>query len=158
MNTTVKLTPQLKSTILAALRGGAFLHDAFRLAAVPDHIWRRWLTSTHTRGRLYAFQCEIKQAQAQARFLAAQAVKAESPDKWLANGPGRDIPGEPGWAAMTQPNIPALSGEIDPTTIPAFAKFVHNVRLVFACFPAAAAMFEQLQHVQQPLQISDNSP
>lgn len=158
MNAKLKLDPQLKSTILAAIRGGAFLHDAFRLAGVPDHLWRRWMSATHPRGRLYAFQTEVKQAQSQARFLAAQTVKAEAPDKWLANGPGRDTPGEPGWAAMTQPNLPPVASEIDPSTVPAFARFLHNVRLVLNCFPEAAAMLDQLQQAQTTLAIPAPPP
>jgi hypothetical protein len=140
-----KLDQEIENTILAAIRQGAWLQDAFRIAGIPDSTWRRWMDPALTRGRFYNFQTKVKQAQAQARFLAAQAVKKEDPFKWLANGPGRDQPGEPGWASMTNPHEPTDNAQTDPMQFPDFVKFVNNVRIVMALFPEARRMLDELQ-------------
>ena len=144
MNYGIKLTPELENQILSFIRAGAWPHEACRAAGVPDRVYTRWLDPSHTRGRLYEFQNKLKQAQAIARIVAAQAVKKEDPFKWLANGPARDAPGEPGWAAMSNPVEVADLKSIDPLQFPEFVKFVNAVRIVMATFPEARIMLDDL--------------
>jgi hypothetical protein len=153
MNYGFKLTPQVKATLLAAIRSGAFIQDAFRIAGVPDKTWRLWMDSKLTRGVYYTLQNEIKQAQSIAKVIAAQAVKADDPFKWCANGPGRDMPGEPGWAAISNPSEPTSITKVDPLQFPEFLKFVNNVRIVMAHFPEAKKMLDSLNNQPVPLAI-----
>jgi hypothetical protein len=144
MNYGTRLTPELEHQILAFIRAGSFVHDAFRAAGVPDRAWQRWMDPAHTRGKFYNLQNKIKQAQATARIIAAQSVKKDDPFKWLANGPARDAPGEPGWAAMANPVEPTATGKIDPLQFPEFVRFVNNVRIVMALFPEARKALDDL--------------
>lgn len=158
MNYGVKLTQELENTILAAIRQGAWIHHAFRLAGVPDRIWRKWMDTTVTRGKLYHFQNKIKQAQAMACFIANQEIKKNDPFKWAANGPGRDAPGEPGWAAMTNPIEPTDTKSTDPMQFPEFVRFVNNVRLVMAMYPDARKMLDELNAQTEPIAIGETKP
>lgn len=129
---------------MSFIRAGAFPHEAFRAAGVPDRVFSKWMDPAHQRGPFYALQTKVKQAQAIARIVAAQAVKKDDPFKWLANGPARDAPGEPGWAAMSNPVEPIDKASIDPLQFPEFVRFINNVRIVMACFPDARQMLDEL--------------
>lgn len=155
MNYGTKLTPELQAQILASLSAGAFLADAFRAAGIPDRAWKRWMDPTIVRGPYYAFQNKVKQRQAICRVLAAKAVKEADAYKWCANGPGRDQPGEPGWAAVTAPCEPLSAQNVDPLQFPEFLRFVNNVRLVMYHFPEAAKMLNELNNqVPGPIPIN----
>jgi hypothetical protein len=144
MNYGVKFTPELEATILAVIRSGGFVQDAFRVAGVPDRTWQRWMNPSHTRGIFARLQTKIKQAEAVARVTAAQKVKADDPFKWSANGPGRDRPGEPGWAAMVPPAEPPSADKLDPAQFPEFVRFLNAVRIVMAVYPDARKMLDEL--------------
>jgi hypothetical protein len=144
MNYGHKLTDELQKDICAFIRSGAFLHDAFRAAGVPDRAWHEWMDPKHTRGKFFKLQNAIRTAQSHAKLFAASEVKQKDPFKWLANGPGRDAPGEPGWAAMAPPADTGEGKTIDPMQIPEFAQFVHNVRVVMAAYPDARRMLDDL--------------
>jgi hypothetical protein len=156
MNYGIKLTIELESTILAAIRQGGFIQDAFRLAGVPDKVWTAWLDTKHTRGQFYTLQNKIRQAQAVARFTASQQVKKDDPFKWCANGPGRDAPGDPGWAAMVTLAPTTDPKNLDPMLFPEFIRFVNNVRIVMAAFPEARLMLDQLQAAPTPQPLENN--
>jgi len=156
MNYGIKLDQQITATILAAIRSGAFLQDAFRIAGVPDKIWTKWMNPNLTRGPYYELQNQVKQAQSVAKVLAAQAVKKDDPFKWCANGPGRNVAGEPGWAAIAAPTEPANTNRIDPLQFPEFLRFITNVRIVMAYFPDAKKMLDELNNRTQPVPIEQN--
>src|SRR4051812_27893499 len=102
----VKHLPDLEHTILAGVRAGGYPHVAAEAAGVDADNWRRWLAlgkKKNAREPYRGFWLRLQQAKAQARLLREIEVAKEDPRFWLKNGPGRDLPESPGWAAMVRP-------------------------------------------------------
>jgi hypothetical protein len=82
-----------------------------------------------------SFLRKVEQAKAQARLKAEMAAMENDPRFWLKNGPGRDVPGKPGWAAMVRPILNANQQTINLFTSPAYLEFRRPRRLLHEFLP-----------------------
>jgi hypothetical protein len=98
----LKLAPELVQAISTHIRDGAFDWVAAQAAGIGTTTYYRWLEWGARRGarRVYReFREAILTARAEARVQAEMRVYQEDRATWLLRGPGRERPGQPGWAA-----------------------------------------------------------
>jgi hypothetical protein len=136
----LKLTPDLENAILASIRAGGYPHVAAAAWGITEPVFDDWLRrGRQRRGRepYRSFLRKVEQAKAQARLKAEMAAMENDPRFWLKNGPGRDVPGKPGWAAMVRPILTANQQTINLFTSPDFLQFMATLRAVLAPFPEA---------------------
>src|SRR5437762_13230908 len=91
-----RLTPQLRSQIVAGVRAGGYPHVAAEAWGVPRAIFDLWLERGQAKdGRepYASFARDVQTAYAQARLRAELAVFEDDPKVWLAHGPGRESDG-----------------------------------------------------------------
>jgi hypothetical protein len=100
------LTPDLAQKILRYIREGAFAWIAAEANGVSRTTFWEWVARgegqdpDRPQTPFYAeFAAQVREAQAEARYSAEVEVKRGEPLNWLMKGPGRDRPGEPGWAS-----------------------------------------------------------
>jgi hypothetical protein len=140
------LTPELLRNIVAAIRAGGFPHVAAAANQVPAALFERWLRlgrRKHAGEPYRGFVGEVEAAQAQARLRAEVAVQEKDPRTWLKHGPGRDLPGKPGWSALTRPSPPSERGA-DLAAAPGFLELLTKLRSALAPFPEALAAAAQV--------------
>jgi hypothetical protein len=132
------LTPEVTKVVSKFVMAGAYDYVAAQSVGITRRTFYNWMARGEDaeeredngvilslEDRLYLdFYCAIRQARAKARLLAETRVREEDPYKWLMKGPGRERPGEPGWASQTQITgadarpaklVIAWEGEISPT-------------------------------------------
>jgi hypothetical protein len=81
------------------------------------------------------------------------AAMENDPRFWLKNGPGRDVPGKPGWAAMVRPILTANQQTINLFTSPDFLRFLATLRAVLEPFPEALQAITDAMAKREPLTI-----
>src|SRR5262245_6914530 len=91
------LTPAVHQSIVAFVRAGGFAHVAAEAAGVPREVFDDWMSRPGPRYREFARA--VRQAEAQARLRVEVAVLDARPLDWLKSGPGKPLPGYPGWTA-----------------------------------------------------------
>lgn len=133
------LTAELSRGILAAIRAGGFPHVAAAAYGVDAATWRRWRRRGR-RGRepYRTFWHQVETAHGQARLRAEIEVLDKDVRTWLKHGPGRDLPGQPGWAALARAAAPAADRDTDRVP-PELLRFAATVRAVLAPYPEALA-------------------
>jgi hypothetical protein len=134
-----KLTDDLARTILAGIRAGGFPHvvaAANGVDAVRWELWRRRSRGKHAREPYRGFMRAVAMAEAQARLRAEMEVREKDVRTWLKHGPGRDLPGKPGWAAVVRP-APPERRSADLLAAPEFLRFIATLRTVLAPYPEA---------------------
>jgi hypothetical protein len=95
-----KLTPEVQQKIVDAILEGAYDWVAARAAGIHKDTFYFWLQRGEAGESPYSdFSDAIDHARAVARRGAEAAVKQDDPLSWLMKGPGRERPGEPGWAS-----------------------------------------------------------
>jgi hypothetical protein len=142
------LTDELTRGILAAIRAGAFPQVAAAAHGIGAALWERWLR----RGRRCSgpepfrrFGRQVEEAQAHARLRAEMDLLEKDARTWLKHGPGRDLPGKPGWAALVRAAPPLGVRGTNLESSPEFLRFLASLRLVLAPFPdALTALAEAL--------------
>lgn len=111
-----KLTPEVLDLIVEATTRGSFAHVAAAAAGVSKssfHAWMRLGEAEQTsieqgnnpdpNAAIYLeFLEQVTRARSCARVSAESRVFEEHPDKWLRMGPGRDKPGDEGWAGQVK--------------------------------------------------------
>lgn len=140
MNPRVKLTPELENQILASIRMGGYPHVAAAAWGVPEWLWDQWMqwgAKRNPRQPYKNFHQKVEQAKAQARLKAEMAAMENDPRFWLKNGPGKERPDSPGWAAMVRPILTSSSQTINLFTSPDFIQFMQTLRQVLAPYPEA---------------------
>jgi hypothetical protein len=140
MNTKIKLTPEIEQQIMAGIRAGGYAHVSAAAFGVPEQIfdtWLKWGTSKTAKDPYKRFARNIEQAKAQARLKAEMTAMENDPRFWLKNGPGRDLPDKPGWAAMVRPILTGNQQTVNLFMSPEFLQFMHTLRAVLAPFPDA---------------------
>jgi hypothetical protein len=151
MNPKVKLTPERETEILAYIRAGAYPHVAAAAAGVPETTWNTWKERSTRRGQYQAFFTKIKQASAQARVMAEIDARKEDVRFWLKNGPGKEQPDNPGWAAMVRPLLTGTNQTINLFSSRDFLAFMATLRAVLAPYPEALqALSIALDKPQEP--------
>ena len=141
-----KLTDELARGILAAIRAGAFPHVAAAAYGVHLALWDRWLRRGRrkdAREPYRSFVRRVEEAEAQARLRAEVAALEKDARGWLKHGPGRDLPGRPGWAALVRPAPPPEKHAVRWLASPEFAHFFALLRAALAPFPEALAAVER---------------
>jgi hypothetical protein len=141
------LTPELLRSIVAAIRAGGFPHVASAANQVHAALFERWLRlgrRKHAAEPYRGFVCEVDAAQAQARLRAEVAVQEKDPRTWLKHGPGRDLPGKPGWSALARPSPPPGERGADLASAPEFLQLLTKLRAALAPFPEALAAAAQV--------------
>ena len=136
-----KLTPELRAKIVAAIHAGVYPHVAAEAFGVPRAVFEHWLEQGRepkARPLYGSFVRAIEQACAMARIAAETTVFTKDPHAWLAHGPGRDVPGNPGWSSPVRAADQVATGRnalLDPHL---FALF-HALLEVLAPYPEARA-------------------
>jgi hypothetical protein len=98
MGRNTKLDTDVTSTIVKAIRSGAFDHVAAEAAGISPSTFYSWMSKGAVGEDLFTeFSEEVRTARAQARIKAETSVYSSDPKFWLRNGPGKGRPGEPGW-------------------------------------------------------------
>ena len=101
-----RLTPQLRSEIVAGIRAGGYPHVAAEAFGVPRDIFDDWLQrgrEVGARDPYLLFAGEVRGAFAQARLRAEISVFKDDPKVWLEHGPGRETERQPGWSVAVKP-------------------------------------------------------
>jgi hypothetical protein len=144
-----KLTTELESTILSWIRAGSYPHVAAVAAGVPESLWRQWQERAKTRNPYKRFFAKIAQAHATARLKAETAMLDEDARFWLKHGPGRESPGNPGWANMVSPLFAPASETSNVFLSGEFLHFMATLRAALAPYPEA--MMALSNALEQPL-------
>jgi hypothetical protein len=101
----VRLTPLLRSQIVAGIRSGGFPHVAAEAWGLSQEMFKDWLrrgSGNKPREPYASFAREVRDAEAQARLRAELAVFTDEPKVWLEHGPGRELQGRPGWTTAVK--------------------------------------------------------
>jgi hypothetical protein len=136
------LTDETKRGILAGIRAGGFPHVAAAAYGVDEELWERWMSRGRGQGArepYRSFVREVDAARAQARLRAEMTMLDKDGRTWLKHGPGRDLPGKPGWAALAKPAPPRPSAAANPLESPDITTVMAEVRASLAAFPDALA-------------------
>ena len=85
MTASPRLTPELESNILAAIRAGGFADVAAAAFGVSRPLFRKWLRwgNQGKNGAYQAFAHKVAQAQATARLSAEMQAHQKDPRMWL---------------------------------------------------------------------------
>jgi hypothetical protein len=140
------LTDEIARGVLAAIRAGGFAHVAAAAYGIDLATWERWLRRgrrKHAREPYRSFVRNVEEAQAQARLRAEIAVMDSDVRSWLKHGPGRELPGKPGWTSLARPVPPRERPAADVLAAPEFLRFVAMLRTVLAPYPEALAAVAQ---------------
>jgi hypothetical protein len=123
---TIRLTPELSTDIIAFIRAGAFPLVAAEAAGVP---------SAHFQYRNLAR--EVRKAAATARILQERAVYQKDAKYWLAHGPGKETPGNPGWTGEVRPiNLETASSRLGAPRSE-WELILSKIKQALAAFPEA---------------------
>ena len=140
------LTDEIARGILAAIRAGGFPHVAAAAYGVDAATWERWLRrgrGRHAREPYRSFARQVEAAHAQARLRAEMTVLEKDVRAWLKHGPGRDRPGQPGWAAVVRPAPAREPGGADLLRAPEVLQMLATLRTALAPYPEALAAATQ---------------
>lgn len=140
MNRRIKLTPDVEGQILSFIRVGGYPHVAAQAAGIPEWMWNEWIALGEKKGArepYKSFVLKVNQAKAQARLNAEVAALEADPRFWLKNGPGKETPESPGWAAMVRPMLTQNNQTINLFSSPDFIQFMATLRAVLAPYPEA---------------------
>ncbi len=116
----LRLTPQLRGQIVAAIRAGGYPHVAAEAWAIPRAVFDDWVrrgSGKAARDPYLTFAAEVRTAHAQARLRAEMEVFTDDPKVWLEHGPGREGADNPGWTVSVKPADPATEARnalLDP--------------------------------------------
>ena len=159
MKSKVRLTPELQAQIVAGIRAGGFPHVAAAAFGVPEWLFNTWIEwgtrkKPPPKNPYKAFALAIEQAQAQARLKAEMSAMEHDVRFWLKNGPARDLPGKPGWAAMVRPILTGNQQTINLFGSPDFLQFMATLRGVLAPYPEAlAAISKAMDAKPEPIPV-----
>jgi hypothetical protein len=145
----IKLTTELENTILSWIRAGGYPHVAALAAGVPESLWRQWQERGKTRNPYKRFFANIAQAHATARLKAETATLDEDARFWLKHGPGREGPGNLGWANMVSPMLTQTSETSNVFLSGEFLQFMATLRAALAPYPEALLALSNM--LQQPM-------
>jgi transposase-like protein len=101
-----RLTPELRSQIIAAVRSGGYAHIAAEAFGVPKSVFDDWMKrggERDAREPYASFARDIRQSHAQARLRAEMSLFEAEPKLWLIHGPGRETDASPGWSVSVKP-------------------------------------------------------
>lgn len=132
--------------IASYIRAGCYPHVAAEASGVSQAQFERWMKRGQARNAaapFAGFAVEIRTATAQARMAAEARAFRENPRAWLEHGPGREMPGDPGWSgAVRAPTTGA--DEFNPLAHPDVMQLLTIISAALRGFPDAHAHISQL--------------
>ncbi len=144
---TIKLTPEVESKILASIRAGGFVGVAAQAWGVSRRLCRRWLNMGRKKGArepYRSFAANVDQAQGQARLKAEAELLRDDAKCWLQHGPGKEMPGKPGWSSLAKPLVKSpRRAESLFANVP-LLKLLKDVRTVLGPHPDAQLQLDQV--------------
>src|ERR1700678_4070987 len=105
MSHSIELTPELEAKIVASIRAGGYPVVAAQAWGVSKELFERWLARgrrKNAREPYRRFARNVDQALGQARLRAEMDAYKDDPKSWLKHGPGKELPGQPGWSALVK--------------------------------------------------------
>ena len=141
-----RLTPPLRSQIIAGIHAGGYPHVAAAAFAVPKDIFDDWLkrgVGADAREPYVSFAKDVAQAQAKARLRAEMAVFEAEPKVWLMHGPGRETSESPGWSVSVkaaEATVESRNVLLDPELMQLFRTLMEVLRP----YPDASAQVAQV--------------
>src|SRR5437660_9962673 len=137
---TTRLTPELSTDIISFIRAGAFPLVAAEAAGVPSAHFQTWMDMGQRRGGREPYRSlarEVRKAAATARILQERAVYEKDAKYWLAHGPGKETPGNPGWTGEVRPvSLENASSRLEPARSE-WETILSTIRQALASFPEA---------------------
>jgi hypothetical protein len=136
------LTSELSRHIVAGIRAGGFPQVAASAQYVGARLFERWLRLGRRKNAedpYRTFARDVEAAQAHARLRAEMSVLDKDAKTWLKHGPGRDLPGKPGWASLVRPSPSSGERGAELLSSPEMFQLMGNVRAALAPFPEAQA-------------------
>jgi hypothetical protein len=107
-----ELTQTVTATMVKQIRRGVVVETAAEAAGISQATFHDWMARGGRGEEPFAeFAAAVRQASAQARVTREQWVWEHDPLSWLLFGPGRERPGEPGWAKPAQTQVDATVEE-----------------------------------------------
>lgn len=106
MSKRISFDAEAARQLLGFIRAGGYPHVAAEAAGVPAAVFRHWLELGERPGAhdpYRRFVREVRQAAAAARLVVEHGVYKKDPKFWLAHGPGKETPGNPGWTGEVRP-------------------------------------------------------
>jgi hypothetical protein len=141
------LTSDLSRRIVAGIRAGGFPQVAASAQYVNARLLERWLRLGRRKNAeepYRSFACDVEAAQAQARLRAEMGVHEKDARTWLKHGPGRDLPGKPGWASLARPSPSSGGRGTELLSSPELLQLLGQMRGALVPFPEAMAAVTRL--------------
>jgi transposase-like protein len=157
-----KLTPEVQQKIVDAILEGAYDWVAARAVGINQDTFYYWLQRGEAGESPYSeFSEAVGHARAEARRGAEAAVRKSDPLSWLMKGPGRERPGEPGWASPSDTRqMEAVQGS-GPTWAQ-WAALQAQLLAILLKYPdvhqAAAQAFQQVASARKRNGDADSTP
>jgi transposase-like protein len=147
MSKSIELTPELEARIVASIRAGGYAPVAAQAWGVSEALLERWLKRgrrKNAREPYRSFARNVDQALGQARLRAEMEAFKRDPRCWLKHGPGREMPGKPGWTAPARSQGGSANKTVALFANPEVLQLLALVRQVLANYPDALAALDQL--------------
>lgn len=133
----ITLTRAMAEAIIKDVTEGGYPNQVARQHGIPSSTWYEWLK--RGRGGLLAngvkapqplidFIEAVDRAAAQALNVASMEVYKENKLAWLLKGPGRERPGQPGWADRTMPESAEAESKPDNGERAAFMSLFEDIK------------------------------
>ena len=147
MSQSIEITLELEAKIVASIRAGGYPIVAAQAWGVSKEMLERWLSRGRrkkAREPYRRFARNVDQALGQARLRAEMDAFKDDSKNWLKHGPGKELPGQPGWSALAKSTS---TTEDKPTSLFAHPEVLHllaRVREVLGKYPEALTDLDQL--------------
>jgi hypothetical protein len=145
MSARVRLTPGLRSQIVAGVQAGGYPHVAAEAFGVPKAVFDDWLkrgSDKNARQPYLSFARDVCQAFAQARLRAEIEIFKEEPKIWLIHGPGREAVDSPGWSVSVKA-AETSANDRNALLDPELMALLRALLLALEPFPEARAQVAQ---------------
>ncbi|MBM3997055.1 MAG: hypothetical protein FJ303_23320 [Planctomycetes bacterium] len=139
MSKRFRMTPALRSQIVASIRAGGYPHVAAEAWGVSKDVFDDWMKrglAADSREPYKSFAIEVREARAQARLRAEMAVFEKDAKTWLTQGPGREADDNPGWSVSVKP-AEGIGKPRNPLLDPELLALFRSVLDALAPYPEA---------------------
>jgi hypothetical protein len=101
------LDPMKQEQVCSFIRAGGVGWVAAEAVGIPRTVFRLWLErgAKSPREPYAGLYLAVMQAEAQSRLKAEIEVRQNQPLQWLKYGPGKALPGQPGWTGESSREV-----------------------------------------------------